>query len=91
MQKSSPCLSRSGGVLDAATIRSGGRGRPTIEQDALQKHGVPGHHSGTFSTRTPWRAIHEAGFVEIVFADDLNGFREFEHIASVDSVMSEAK
>ena len=33
-----------------------------------------------------WRAIHEAGFVEIVYADDLNGFREFEH-----SVMSEAK
>ena len=38
-----------------------------------------------------WRAIHEAGFVEIVYADDLNMFREFEHNASVDSVMSEAK
>ena len=35
--------------------------------------------------------IHAAGFVEIVYADDLNGFREFEHNASVDSVMTEAK
>ena len=30
-------------------------------------------------------------FVEIVYADDLNGFREFEHNVSVDSVMTEAK
>ena len=37
------------------------------------------------------RAIHESGFVEIAFADDLNGFREFEQNSSVDSVMSEAK
>ena len=37
------------------------------------------------------RAIHEAGFVEIVYADDLNALREFEHNASVDSVMSEDK
>ena len=50
---------------------------------------------GTFLRPTLWnlfcedaqRAIHEAGFVEIVYADDLNGFREFEHNASVDSVM----
>ena len=38
-----------------------------------------------------WRATHEAGFVAIVYADDLNGFRQFEHNASVDSVTSEAK
>ena len=37
------------------------------------------------------RAFHEAGFVEIVYADDLNGFREFEHNASVDLVMPEAQ
>ena len=37
------------------------------------------------------RALHEAGFVEIAHADDLNGFREFEHNSSVDSVMTEAK
>ena len=37
------------------------------------------------------RAIQEAGFVEIVYADDLNGFKEFEHQASVDSIMAEAK
>ena len=35
------------------------------------------------------RAIHEAGNVETVYADDLNGFKEFEHNASVDSVMAE--
>ena len=35
------------------------------------------------------RAIHEAGNVETVYADDLNGFKEFEHYASVDSVMAE--
>ena len=69
--------------MAAATIRSGGRGRPTIGQDAPQEHGVPGHSSR--------RAIQEAGFVNIVHADDLNGFREFEHNASVDSVMTEAK
>ena len=58
MQRSSPGLGQSGGVLAAATNRSGGRGRPTIGQDFLQKHGVPGHrawtpHSGTCSTRMP--------------------------------------
>ena len=78
----------------AATIRSGSRGRPTIGQDAPQEHGVPGHRSWTH-TLEPFlrgrRAIHEAGFVEIVHADGLNGFREFDHDASVDSVMSEAK
>ena len=34
-----------GYVPVAATIRSGGRGRPTIGQDAPQEHGVPGHHT----------------------------------------------
>ena len=33
---------------------------------------------GTSSTRMPGRAIHETGFVEIVYADDLNGIKEFE-------------
>ena len=37
------------------------------------------------------RAVHEAAFVDIVQAEELNGFREFEHNAGVDSVMSEAK
>ena len=37
------------------------------------------------------RAIHETGFEEIVYADDLNGFKEFEHIASVVSVLADAK
>ena len=37
------------------------------------------------------RAIREAGFVEIVYADDLTGFKEFEHNASVDSIMAQAK
>ena len=36
-------------------------------------------------------AILEGGLVEIVYADDLNGFKEFEHNASVDSIMAEAK
>ena len=94
IQRSSPGLGQSGGVLAAATNRSGGRGRPTIGQDAPQKHGVPGHRAWTH-TREPAlrgcrRAIQEAGFVEIVYADDLNTFREFEHNVSVDSVMTEA-
>ena len=29
------------------------------------------------------RAVHETGFEEIVYADDLNGFKEFAHNASV--------
>ena len=37
------------------------------------------------------RAIHETGFEEIVYADDLNGFKEFAHNASVVSVLAEAK
>ena len=37
------------------------------------------------------RAIHEAGFVEIVYADVTNGFKEFEHNASADSTIAEAK
>ena len=37
------------------------------------------------------RAIHESGFEEIVYADDLNGFTEFAHNASVVSVLAEAK
>ena len=37
------------------------------------------------------RAIHETGFEEIVYADDLNGFKEFEHNASVVSVLADAK
>ena len=37
------------------------------------------------------RAIHETGFEEIVNADDLNGFKEFAHNASVVSVLAEAK
>ena len=37
------------------------------------------------------RATHEAGFVEIVYAVDLNGFREFEHGARVNSIMTEGK
>ena len=37
------------------------------------------------------RAIHETGFEEIVYADDLNGFKEFEHNASVLSVLADAK
>ena len=50
--------------------------------------------SKTWFSRAPcwaWRAIRAAGFVEIVYADDLNGFKEFEHDASVDSIMAEAK
>ena len=37
------------------------------------------------------RAIHETGFEEIVYADDLNRFKEFEHNASVVSVLADAK
>ena len=37
------------------------------------------------------RAIHETGFEEIVYANDLNGFKEFEHNASVVSVLVDAK
>ena len=37
------------------------------------------------------RAIHETGFEEIVYADDLNGFKEFEHNASIVSVLADAK
>ena len=37
------------------------------------------------------RAIHETGFEETVYADDLNGFKEFEHNASVVSVLADAK
>ena len=37
------------------------------------------------------RAIHETGFEEIVYADDSNGFKEFEHNASVVSVLADAK
>ena len=95
MQRSSPCLSRSGGVPAAATIRSGGRGRPTIGQDASQEHGVSGPRSWTHTLEPFLRGrpafYHEAGFMAIVCADDLNGFREFEHSASVDSVMTEVK
>ena len=47
VQRKSPGLGQSGGVLVAATNRSGGRGRPTIGQDAPQKHGVPGHRAWT--------------------------------------------
>ena len=62
-----------------------------VEGQAPQEHGVPGHRAWNLFYEDARRAIHEAGFVEIVHADDLNGFREFEHNASVDSVMSEAK
>ena len=34
------------------------------------------------------RAIHETGFEEIVYADGLNGFKEFEHNASVVCVLA---
>ena len=37
------------------------------------------------------RAIHETGFEEIVYVDDLNELKEFAHNASVVSVMAEAK
>ena len=37
------------------------------------------------------RAIHETGCEEIVYADDSDGFKEFEHIASVVSVLADAK
>ena len=37
------------------------------------------------------RAIHETGLEEIVHADDLNGVKEFEHNASVVSVLADAK
>ena len=37
------------------------------------------------------RAIHETGFEKIVYADDLNGFKEFAQNASVVSVLAEAK
>ena len=37
------------------------------------------------------RAIHETCFEEIVYADDLNGLKEFAHNASVVSVLAEAK
>ena len=36
------------------------------------------------------RAVPEEGFVEVDHADNLNGFIEFEHDASFDSVMSVA-
>ena len=83
---SSPGLGQSGGVLAAATNRSGGRGGPTIEQDATQKRGVPGHRAWPHTLEST-----RQGFVEIVYADDLNGFRELEHNVNVDSVMTEAK
>ena len=37
------------------------------------------------------RAIQETGFEEIVYADDLNGFKEFERNTSVVSVLADAK
>ena len=37
------------------------------------------------------RAIHETGFEEIAYADDLHGFKEFEHNASVVSVLRSVK
>ena len=37
------------------------------------------------------RAIQETSFEEIVYADDVNGFKEFEHNASVVSVLPDAK
>ena len=54
---------------------------------------------GTVLDRSFWnlfyedarRAIHETGFEEIVYADDSNGFEEFEHNASVVSVLADAK
>ena len=35
--------------------------------------------------------VFQTGFERIVYADDLNGFKEFEHNASVDSVLTDAK
>ena len=46
--------------------------------------------SGTSSTRMPGAQSMRQASLEIVYADDLNGFKEFEHNASVDSVMAEA-
>ena len=54
---------------------------------------------GTVLDRSFWnlfyedarRAIHETSFEEIVYADDSNGFEEFEHNASVESVLADAK
>ena len=95
IQKSSPGLGQSSGVLAAATNRSGGRGGQRSNNMELRSMVF----QGTVLGPTLWNlffedarhAIQEAGFVEIVYADDLNGFREFEHNVSVDSVMTEAK
>ena len=46
---------------------------------------------GTVFYEDARRAIHETGFEEIVYANDLNGFIEFEHNASVVSVLADAK
>ena len=59
--------------------------------DGLNNVGFPGHHAGLHPLEHAWRAIREASFVEIVYADDLNGFTEFEHNASVDSLIAGAK
>ena len=66
---------------------------PAPRQGASRKHGFPRLAPTLWNLfyEDAWRAIHEAGFVEIVNADDSNGFREFEHNASADSIIAEAK
>ena len=93
MRGSSPYTGRVGGFLAAATYCTGVRGWPAPRQGASRKHGFPRLAPTLWNLfyEDAWRAIHEAGFVEIVNADDSNGFREFEHNASADSIIAEAK
>ena len=75
----------------AQVVVEGQRSDKILLRNMVFQGTVLGPTLWNFFYEDAWRAIHEAGFVEIVCADDLNGIREFEHNASVDSVMSEAK